>query len=104
MRDPSLAIGPDGVFRMVWTTGWWDQTIGYASSKNLIDWSAQKAIPVMSHEPTAKNAWAPELYYDDVKREWIILWASTIPGRFPVLNNQARMKRTIESTQLLRRL
>jgi len=83
MRDPSLAIGPDRVFRMVWTTGWWDQTIGYASSKNLIDWSAQKAIPVMAHEPTARNAWAPELYYDEVKREWIIFWASTIPGKFP---------------------
>jgi hypothetical protein len=36
MRDPSLIRGPDGVFRMVWTSGWWEKTIGYASSKDLI--------------------------------------------------------------------
>ena len=83
MRDPSLAQGSDGVFHMVWTTGWWDQTIGYASSKNLIDWSEQQAIPVMTHEPTARNAWAPELFYDDVGKQWLIFWATTIPGRFP---------------------
>ena len=83
MRDPSLAQGPDGTFHMVWTTGWWDQTIGYASSKNLIDWSAQQAIPVMAHEPTARNAWAPELYHDDIRQQWLIFWATTIPGRFP---------------------
>ena len=83
MRDPSLARGPDGVFRLVWTTGWWDQTIGYASSTNLVDWGTQKAIPVMAHEPAARNAWAPEIFYDDVNREWLILWASTIPGKFP---------------------
>lgn len=88
MRDPSLARGPDGVFRLVWTTGWWDQTIGYASSKNLVDWGTQKAIPVMAHEPTARNAWAPELFYDDVNREWLILWASTIPGRFAGASGQ----------------
>jgi len=83
MRDPSLARGPDGVFRLVWTTGWWDQTIGYASSTNLVDWGTQKAIPVMAHEPAARNVWAPEIFYDDVNREWLILWASTIPGKFP---------------------
>jgi len=71
------------VFRLVWTTGWWDQTIGYASSTNLVDWGTQKAIPVMAHEPAARNAWAPEIFYDDVNREWLILWASTIPGKFP---------------------
>ena len=32
---------------MVWTSGWWDQGIGYASSKDLINWSKQKNIPVM---------------------------------------------------------
>jgi PelA/Pel-15E family pectate lyase len=83
MRDPSVAQGPDGVFRMVWTTGWWDQTIGYASSEDLIHWSEQRAIPVMGHEPGARNAWAPELFYDEVKKQWLIFWATTVPGRFP---------------------
>jgi hypothetical protein len=83
MRDPCLRQGPDGTFHMVWTTGWGDRIIGYASSRDLLQWSPQKAIPVMSHEPGARNAWAPELFYDDVKSQFLIFWSTTIPGRFP---------------------
>lgn len=81
MRDPSICQGPDGTYHMVWTSGWWDRIIGYASSKDLVNWSEQKAIPVMEHEPEAKNSWAPELFYDDATRTYYILWATTIPGR-----------------------
>lgn len=81
MRDPSICQGPDGTFHMVWTTGWWDKTIGYASSKDLIYWSEQKTIPVMEHEPEARNSWAPELFYDAKSATYYIVWATTIPGR-----------------------
>lgn len=81
MRDPSICQDPDGTYHMVWTSGWWDRIIGYASSKDLVNWSEQKAIPVMEHEPEAKNSWAPELFYDDATRTYYILWATTIPGR-----------------------
>ncbi|TKT86605.1 glycoside hydrolase family 43 protein [Dyadobacter frigoris] len=81
MRDPCIIKGPDGLFHMIFTTGWHDKIIGYASSKDLIHWSQQKAIPVMEHEPTAKNSWAPEVFYDDEKKNYIIYWATTIPGR-----------------------
>ncbi len=57
--------------------------IGYASSRDLAHWSPQQTIPVMMHEPTARNAWAPELFYDDAQKRFLIFWASTIPGRFP---------------------
>lgn len=83
MRDPCVLLGPDGVFRMTWTTGWQDKTVGYASSRDLITWSEQKSIPVMAHEPTVRNVWAPELFYDAATSEYVILWASTIPGRYP---------------------
>ena len=83
MRDPSLALAKDGTFHLVWTTGWSDQTIGYASSKDLVHWSEQQAIAVMAHEPAARNAWAPELFYDESRSRWLILWAATVPGRFP---------------------
>lgn len=84
MRDPCLALGPDGTFHMVWTTGWNKPPVaGYAHSRDLITWSAQKAIPVMSHEPDARNVWAPELFYDDAAQRWLIFWSTTIPGRFP---------------------
>ena len=82
MRDPSIVQAPDGTFHMVWTTGWHDNSIGYASSKDLIHWSEQKSIPVMAHEPTVRNSWAPELYYDEVSKLYYIFWASTIDGRF----------------------
>ncbi|WP_243348214.1 glycoside hydrolase family 43 protein [Parabacteroides sp. FAFU027] len=82
MRDPSILQGPDGTFRMVWTSGWWDRIVGYASSPDLIHWSKQDTLPVMMHEPTAKNAWAPELFYDQKSKTYYIFWASTIPGRF----------------------
>jgi hypothetical protein len=81
MRDPCIIKGADGIFHMVFTTGWHDKIIGYTRSKDLINWSEQKEIPVMEHEPTAKNSWAPEVFYDDQKKNYIIYWATTIPGR-----------------------
>ena len=81
MRDPSICQGPDGTFHMVWTSSWRDRIIGYASSKDLIHWSEQRAIPVMMHEPDALNCWAPELYYDETTGKFWIYWATSIPGR-----------------------
>src|SRR6266850_4686119 len=84
MRDPSLLCGPDGTYHLVWTTGWHtDQGFGYASSKDLIHWSEQRFIPVMQHEQTNVNVWAPESFYDNRGSQFVICWASTIPGRFP---------------------
>lgn len=88
MRDPCLRCGPDGVFHMVWTTSWNQPLVfGYASSKDLIHWSEQKAIPVMENESAAENVWAPELFYDDARQQWLIFWATTIPGKFPETAN-----------------
>ena len=83
MRDPCVVRGPDGTWHMVWTSGWWERGIGYASTKDFIKWSAQREIPVMAHEPTARNSWAPEIAYDEAKDEFVIFWATTIPGRYP---------------------
>jgi hypothetical protein len=49
MRDPWLGQGPDGGWHMLWTWGWTAKEmggklkIGYASSKDLIHWSPQRA-------------------------------------------------------------
>ena len=83
MRDPSIVKGPDGTFHLVWTSSWkGDKGFGYASSKDLVHWSEQQFIDVMSHEPTTVNVWAPELFYDEDNEQYIIIWASTIPFRF----------------------
>jgi hypothetical protein len=83
MRDPCMIRGADGQFHMVWTVSWNEKGIGYASSKDLIHWSEQQTIPVMEHEAGALNCWAPELFYDAASKEYMIYWATTIPGRFP---------------------
>lgn len=83
MRDPAVILGGDGKYHMVWTTGWTERGIGYASSKDLINWSEQQLIPVMEHEENARNCWAPEITYDAKNEEYMIYWATTIPGLYP---------------------
>src|SRR6185437_7519088 len=84
MRDPSMAQGPDGVWHLVWTCCWnGDKGFGYASSKDLIHWSPEQLIPVMDKEPDAFNVWAPEIFYEKDSAQYIIVWATTIPYRFP---------------------
>lgn len=83
MRDPCIIRGADGRFHMVWTVSWTDRGIGYASSDDLIHWSAQHYIPVMAHEPEARNCWAPEVTYDPEHALYVIYWATTIRGQFP---------------------
>ena len=82
MRDPCIIYGPDRMYHMVWTTSWHDKGIGVAHSKDLIQWTAQKVIPVMQHERTARNCWAPEITWDPSGRQYVIYWATTMPDRF----------------------
>ena len=82
-RDPSAVRGPDGTYHMVWTAGWNEHGFGYAHSKDLITWEGETYVPVMAHEPTAMNTWAPELLYDAPTGRFLIYWATTIPGRYP---------------------
>lgn len=90
MRDPCIVQGPDGKYHMVWTIGWWDREIGYAWSEDLVHWSEQKTIPVMMHEHTARNCWAPELFYNEKEKEFLIFWATTIPGRHSPVSESER--------------
>jgi beta-xylosidase len=90
MRDPSILQGPDGVFHLVWTVAWTDHGIGVAHSRDLIHWSEQTRVPVMEHEPDALDSWAPDLFYDDATKDFVIVWATSIPGRFPATDTLAQ--------------
>ncbi|WP_010587743.1 glycoside hydrolase family 43 protein [Schlesneria paludicola] len=83
MRDPSIVQGPDGRFHMVWSSGWWDMGFGYASSQDLIQWGEHRFIPVTHDTPSAKNNWAPDLFYDAENQQFVVTLATTIPGKFP---------------------
>jgi hypothetical protein len=84
MRDPCIIRGADGLFHMVWTVSWNQRGIGYANSKDLIHWSEQQFIPVMIHEDSARNCWAPEITYDKKKKQYMIYWATTIAGKYKI--------------------
>ena len=83
MRDPCICRGFDGTFHLVWTTGWSERGFGHASSRDLLNWSDQQYLQVMSHEPTCLNVWAPKLRFDPARHEYMIYWSSTIPRRYP---------------------
>jgi hypothetical protein len=83
MRDPSMVQGPDGTFHLVWTSSWrGDYGFGHVSSNDLIHWSKQQHIEAMAYDTSTVNVWAPELFYDDETKQYIIVWASTIPYKF----------------------
>lgn len=79
MRDPHILPGPDGLYHMVWTSGWNDKGIGYASSKDLRAWSEQRFLPLMEKVAGAETCWAPELYYDETEKQYVIIWSSAAP-------------------------
>ena len=82
MRDPSIVQTPDGVYHFVWTCSWkGDRGFGYASSRDLRHWSKERFVEVMSDTSTV-NVWAPELFYDDDKKQTMVIWASCVPYRF----------------------
>jgi len=89
VRDPSIVQAPDGTFHMVWTISWTQPGIGYAYSKDLIQWSEQKMIPVMEDEPTTRNCWAPELFYEESGKTYYIFWSSTVPGKFEGVGSES---------------
>lgn len=81
-RDPSIVRGPDGIYHMVWTVAWDGRSFGYACSDDLIEWRDVKVVPAMEDEPTTRNTWAPEVFYDAKTEQFYIIWSSTIPDRF----------------------
>ena len=84
MRDPSMVQGPDGTFHLVWTLAWkGNHGFGYASSRDLIHWSSEKVIPIMDSLKSTVNVWAPELFYRKDHKDFLVIWASTIPYKFP---------------------
>lgn len=64
MRDPSIVVGPDSTYHLVWTIAWKGDTgFGYSSSKDLVNWTPQRRIPAMDSIASTQNLWAPELFY-----------------------------------------
>lgn len=81
MRDIFITRGPDRQFHAVWTWGWRKSSIGYAHSSDLVHWSDQREIPLMTGVPGTVHTWAPEIYWDKRKSQWLIVWSSIAEGQ-----------------------
>lgn len=82
MRDPSIWRGKDGTYHLVWTIAWKGDTgIGYSSSTDLIHWTPQRRIPVMDSIRHTYSVWAPELFYDDTKGEYMIVFTAQVDDK-----------------------
>ena len=78
MRDVFLTCGPDGHFQMVWTWNWHGDTLGHVASPDLLTWSPQQQIPIMQAFPATNNVWAPETYWDAPRKQWLLIWSSSM--------------------------
>ena len=79
IRDPSVVYGPDNLFHMVWTSGIDTRSIGYASSPNLRDWTAE-LIDIWEPSTIVNHTWAPEIHYNDTLQKYQIVFASDLNG------------------------
>jgi predicted GH43/DUF377 family glycosyl hydrolase len=75
-RDPSIVFH-DGTFHMVWTSSWTGNCFGYAESKDLMNWSDPVRVqPFPATMPQPRNTWAPEITFDPVQKNFMIVWSS----------------------------
>ncbi|QNF34590.1 glycoside hydrolase family 43 protein [Adhaeribacter swui] len=89
MRDPYVRRGPDGLWRLLATGGGKRndrEQVGpsclYATSKDLIHWQVEGALPLMKDarneaNALARNIWAPEWFYDAINQEYMLFWSSS---------------------------
>ncbi|MFV0590309.1 MAG: glycoside hydrolase family 43 protein [Draconibacterium sp.] len=90
MRDPYVRRCPDGKWRILTTgmgKGYDREHLGpgclYSTSKDLINWKVEGTLPLMkdvrddSGKILANNIWAPEWFYDDENKEYVLIWSSS---------------------------
>ena len=78
-RDAAIAAGPGDSIHLVWAAG--DRGLGISTSSDLIHWSAPRHLDAMA----SQNAIAvehPSVFWDSDKREYVVLWASTLRDNF----------------------
>ena len=73
MRDPHLCQAPDGLWHLVWTSDWFGPVIGHATSRDLMHWSKQQTIPVMTAFAGVRNSWAPETVNDPKRQHALVI-------------------------------
>ncbi|MGA1981688.1 MAG: hypothetical protein ABSG84_04375 [Acidobacteriaceae bacterium] len=78
MLDPFVQRDPDGTFHMVWIWSTSSPAIGYASSNDLLHWTKNRRLPITASIPGVLTASSPSVYYRESKKDWLILWTSSV--------------------------
>jgi hypothetical protein len=72
MLDPRLSRGPDGVFRLAWSSGRKKQGEGYATSIDLVNWSEQKYLARPGKGDTGRRdgaaLWVPPWFVKELEQ------------------------------------
>ncbi|MFK4788188.1 hypothetical protein [Microbacterium sp. ZW T5_56] len=78
IRDPFIAIGPDGRFHLLGTNGWESDAIVHTASDDLLTWDEQTLLPVMADVAGTLNCWAPEFFVEPGSGRARIIWSSVV--------------------------
>lgn len=78
LRDPFVMCDQEGTYHLLSTDGWRSQHIVHAESPDLLEWSEQELIPVMTDVEGTINSWAPECFYDREEDLYRLVWSSTV--------------------------
>jgi len=89
-RDPSV-VYHDGLFHMVWTTSWSGPCFGYATSKDLVEWSEPVRVEPFGSEIKPQSSWAPEICWDPIQTNFMIFWSARLD---PKVGHRVYLTRT----------
>lgn len=93
-RDPSVFRHTDGAYYLTYTTAWDGNTIGFARSRNRIDWTFLYEYPVPL--PNVAHTWAPEWFVDGRQRVHVLVNIDDGTGFRPHLMTATRSTLTLE--------
>ena len=96
-RDPAI-IYQNGIFDMVWTSNWTGSVFGFAQSTNLKDWTNIQEIQPFTGTTQPVNVWAPEIQYNPVANNYVIMFSSAMTQS--EYNNDNHRMYSITSTNL----
>jgi hypothetical protein len=96
-RDPAI-IYQNGIFDMVWTSNWTGNVFGFAQSTNLKNWTNIQEIQPFTGITQPANVWAPEIQYNPVNNNYVIMFSSAM-SQSDYNNDNLRMY-SITSTNL----
>jgi hypothetical protein len=72
-RDPSI-VYHDGLFHMVWGIAHSGCSFGYATSKDLVNWSEPLRVFPFGDVPP-RLLWAPEITWDPLQEELVVVFS-----------------------------